>query len=140
LGDYLTTEEGLAVYNQDRIQTLPLPKKYWPASSILGIVIALKGSFAEVVNTLKAHGFSSERALRVAIKTKRGLCDTRKPGAFTKDAVYFRGRKLILSFLQNNGDLRDLYLGKINLEALPLVKKIPGIKPPLYLPDYLKSE
>ncbi|MFH0820692.1 MAG: tyrosine/phenylalanine carboxypeptidase domain-containing protein [Candidatus Peregrinibacteria bacterium] len=139
LAGYLTTQEGLAVYNQERTEAMETQKKYWPASSIIGIDASLRGGFTEVVTTLRQHGFDAERALKVALKTKRGLADTSKAGGFTKDAVYIRGKQLILSFLQQGGNLKDLYIGKINVEDLPLVKKIKGLKQPLYLPEYLKT-
>ncbi|MBN1258864.1 DUF1704 domain-containing protein [Candidatus Peregrinibacteria bacterium] len=139
LAGYLATQEGLAVYNQERTEASETPKKYWPASSVIGIRKAMQGSFAEVYGAILQLGFSPERALKVALKVKRGLKDTGQPGAFTKDAVYFTGRKIIYSFMAEGGDLHDLYIGKINLNDLPLIKKIKGIKAPYYLPEYLKT-
>lgn len=140
LADYLLTEEGLAIYNQNRVQPLPIAKTYWPASSTIGVAQSLKGSFIETVNELIKLGFDKSRAQRVALKTKRGLTDTSEPGGFTREIVYFKGHKMILEFLENGGDLRDLYYGKINLKDLPLIKKIQELKQPWLLPFYLQNK
>jgi len=139
LADYLMTEEGLAVYNQGKTESSETGKKYWGASSVIGISTAMKGSFADVYQVILKLGFGPTRAWSVALKAKRGLMDTSQPGAFTKDGVYFRGHQMIVDFVEEGGDLRDLYYGKINLEDLAVVKKIKGLKPPVYLPDYLRD-
>lgn len=138
LADYLATEEGLAVYNQDRTEASETEKKYWPASSVIGIEVARKESFAHVYQTVLELGFSRERAWKVALKAKRGLSDTALPGCFTKDGVYFKGHRMILEFIQRGGDPKELYYGKINLNDLSLVKKIDHLKQPIFLPDYLR--
>lgn len=140
LADYLTTEEGLAVYNQEQTESSDTPKKYWPASSVIGIHKAINSSFADVYAELVGLGFGIERSWKVALKAKRGIADTSKPGAFTKDFVYFKGYRMILEFIKNGGDLKDLYYGKINLEDLDIVKKVKGLKSPTFLPGHLRGE
>ncbi len=140
LADYLATEEGLAVYNQERTEFGETEKKYWPASSVVGIYRAMYGSFADVYAELVKLGFSMDRAWKVALKAKRGLADTSKPGAFTKDFVYFKGHRMILDFIEKGGDLRNLYYGKINMNDLDIVKKVKGLKKPTFLPTYLREK
>lgn len=140
LADYLTTEEGLAVYNQELTESSDTIKKYWPASSVVGIFEAMQGSFIDVYQKIVELGFGAERAWRVALKAKRGLGDTSQPGAFTKDFVYFKGFKMIKAFVAGGGDLRDLYYGKTNLEDLGIVKKVKGLRSPIYLPTYLRKD
>lgn len=137
LANYLTSEEGLAVYTQRKVETKETIKKYLSASFVIGIYKAMNGSFVDVYNEIIKYGFDSERAWKVALKSKRGLTDTSQPGAFTKDFIYYKGYKMIEKFIRDGGDLRDLYYGKINLEDLDLVKKVKGLKPPMYLPEYL---
>ncbi|MBU1018084.1 DUF1704 domain-containing protein [Patescibacteria group bacterium] len=139
LADYLATEEGLAVYNQERTESNETEKKYWPASSVVGIYRAMHGSFADVYAEVVKLGFSMDRAWKVALKAKRGLEDTSKPGAFTKDFVYFKGYRMILNFIEKGGDIRDLYYGKINMNDLDIVKKVKGLKKPTFLPSYLRE-
>jgi alpha-L-glutamate ligase-like protein/uncharacterized protein (TIGR02421 family) len=139
LADYLTTEEGLAVYNQEQTESTQTVKKYWPASSVIGIYIAMKGSFADVYAEIVRLGFGAERAWRVALKSKRGIADTSQSGAFTKDFVYYKGFKMIEDFVSNGGDLKELYFGKTNLEDLDTIKKVKGLKSPIYLPSYIRA-
>jgi uncharacterized protein (TIGR02421 family) len=140
VADYLMTEEGLAVYNQERTESGLTEKKFWPASSVIGIHRALNGSFAEVYDTLVKLHFSVDRAWKVALKAKRGIADTSEPGAFTKDFLYFKGYHQIREFIENGGDLKDLYYGKVSLTDLDIVKKVKGLKPPLFLPSYLHQK
>ncbi|MFH1012407.1 MAG: tyrosine/phenylalanine carboxypeptidase domain-containing protein [Candidatus Peregrinibacteria bacterium] len=139
LAHYLMTEEGLAVYNQEKTESGETSKKYWPCSSVIGIYKALDGSFSDVYQEVLRYGFDADRAWRVALKAKRGLTDTSCSGAFTKDFVYFKGHRMILDFVRKGGDLRDLYYGKTNLEDLPLIKKVAGLKKPVFLPKYLQE-
>jgi alpha-L-glutamate ligase-like protein/uncharacterized protein (TIGR02421 family) len=139
LADYLLTEEGLAVYNQEKTESSETIKKYWPASSVIGIYKAMHSSFADTYAEVMKYNFGAERAWRVALKAKRGLTDTGKPGAFTKDFVYFHGHKMIQDFVKQGGDLKDLYYGKINLNDLSIIKKVKGLKAPKYLPAYLRG-
>lgn len=140
LADYLMTEEGLAVYNQEKTESNETEKKYWPASSVIGIWVAMHGSFADVYAEIVKLGFDMNRAWKVALKAKRGLADTSSPGAFTKDFVYFKGYKMIKEFVENGGDLKDLYYGKTNLKDIDLIKKVKGLKPPIFLPGYLRDD
>ena len=139
LADYLMTEEGLAVYNQEQTEASETIKKYWPASSVVGIYTAMNGSFADTYAEVLKCGFGAERAWKVALKAKRGLTDTSSPGAFTKDFVYFKGYRMILDFVKKGGDLARLYYGKTNLNDLEIVKKVKGLKAPRYLPSYLRG-
>ncbi len=138
LADYLMTEEGLAVYNQDQTESSETIKKYWPASSVIGIYTAMHGSFVDVYEEIMKHDFGADRAWQVALKAKRGLSDTSKPGAFTKDFVYFQGYHMLLDYVKNGGDLKNLYYGKTNLNDLDIVKKVKGLKEPRYLPSHLR--
>ncbi len=140
LADYLMTEEGLAVYNQEQTESTETIKKYWAASTVIGVDEAMRGSFVDIYLKVVDAGFGAERAWTVALKTKRGLADTSQPGAFTKDAVYFKGHQMIEDYVQNGGDLKLLYCGKTNLEDLETIKKVKGLKTPLYLPAYLREE
>lgn len=131
--NYLKTQEGLAVYNQEYISG----EKSLAALSVVAIDIGLENSFSDVFNWLLSQGIAKDRAFKTAAKIKRGLSDTSKGGAFTKDLVYFEGAKAIAEFVKNGGDLKRLYIGKIALEDLDVASKIPGIVAPKYLPKWL---
>jgi hypothetical protein len=95
---------------------------------------ALHTSFAELRARILERGFDDVRALRTCLKVKRGMGDTERPGAFTKELLYFRGWQLVHGYLEGGGDLRELYRGKIHLRDLALIRKVPGLIEPVYLP------
>jgi len=137
--NYLMTEEGLAIYNQERILSKNHVKNFYPALNALAVVTAQKESFLNVFEMLLNYGVDSERAWITSVKVKRGISDTSASGAFTKDGLYFIGRQKIDEFIKSGGDLRKLYIGKVGIETLPLIEKIEEIKEPKYLPEYLKA-
>lgn len=136
-GDYLTTQEGLAIYNQERAVTGVTEKHFWNVALVLLIDVAMNGSFREVFEVALSMGFSEEKSFQLALKSKRGFESTVTFGAFTKDLIYFRGKRLIEDFVASGGDLRRLYLGKIDLGSLELVEAIPSLVSPRFLPSSL---
>lgn len=130
---YLQTQEGLAIYNQE-MQT---QQKSSSPISVLAIYKAASSSFTDVYSYLIDFGVSQERALNIALKVKRGLSDTSKPGAFTKDWIYFKGNKEIKEFIQGGGELKRLYIGKIALDDLEIIEQVPGLMDPIYLPSFI---
>ena len=131
---YLETQEGLAIYNQNSVLSVENEKRYWPAASTLAVRYGDDHSFAKLRAYIRRLGFDDVRALRTCFKVKRGMTDTSKPGAFTKELVYFRGWKLVTKFLEDGGDLNELYKGKINLHDIDLVRNISDLIDPVYLP------
>ncbi|HLD08131.1 MAG TPA: tyrosine/phenylalanine carboxypeptidase domain-containing protein [Candidatus Peribacterales bacterium] len=134
MAGYLETQEGLAVYNQNQLLSEQNEKRYWPALNVLAVHYGLNHSFAELRNYIRRLGFSDERALRTCLKVKRGMGNTAHRGAFTKELVYFRGFKLVNDFLASGGNIRELYLGKVNLRDMELVRQIKDLIDPVYLP------
>lgn len=138
---YLDTQEGLAIWSQNRVLSAYHEKRYGPARNVLAIAYALEHSFAETRKYLEEElGYRPEKALSKAIDLKRGLTDTSQPGGFTKGLVYFRGMRAIEHYVQQGGDLERLYIGKIALEDLDQLEQIPGVKAPILLPLFLREE
>ncbi|MDO8648559.1 MAG: DUF1704 domain-containing protein [Candidatus Peregrinibacteria bacterium] len=138
---YLDTQEGLAIWNQNRVISANHEKRYGPARSVLGIAFALEHSFCETVRYLEDElHYDHEKAFGKAFELKRGLRDTAEPGGFTKGIVYFRGVRAIEQFVLSGGDLKRLYIGKIAVEDLEHAEKVPGVKPPLLLPVFLREQ
>ncbi|MCK5020610.1 MAG: DUF1704 domain-containing protein [Candidatus Peribacteraceae bacterium] len=136
--NYLDTQEGLATYNQNRIYGEHHEKRFNPPRNVLGVAYALDHSFAETRTYLHEElGFDEEKALTSAISMKRGLSDTSEYGAFTKSIVYYRGLRAIEHFIKEEGNIADLYIGKIAMEDLEQIKKITDLQPPLLLPNFL---
>jgi alpha-L-glutamate ligase-like protein/uncharacterized protein (TIGR02421 family) len=136
LADYLETEEGLAIYNQALVLRKSHEKEYWPVLSLLAVEYATTHSFREVYDFVRQAGFSEDRAWKTAVKVKRGLIDTREAGGFTKEHTYFSGLQKIQKFVDSGGDLKKLYVGKIRVEDLEKVEKIPKLKKPEILPEF----
>ncbi len=139
--NYLETQEGLAVFNQNRVLSPYHEKRNGPARSVLAVAYALEHSFVDLRRYLQEElGYRSAKALTKAIELKRGLHDTSEPGSFTKSLVYFRGWRAVERFAGQGGDLRRLYIGKIALEDLELAEKVPGVKKPAIIPNFLRGE
>ncbi len=137
---YLDTQEGMAIFNQNRFLPPDHEKRSGPARNLLGVAFALEHSLAETRRYLEEELlYEPEKALNKALEHKRGLSDTSEPGGFTKGIVYFRGLRAIEQFLSQGGDLKRLYVGKIAWEDVPLVEQVPGLKAPLILPEFLRE-
>jgi hypothetical protein len=115
-------------------------KRYRHAVNVLGVEYALTHSFAELRHHLQYElGMDARRALLKAVDMKRGIAQTADAGAFTKSLVYFRGLQLIEEFMQSGGDLRQLYIGKIDVRDIALLTSIEGLRPPVILPHFLRT-
>jgi len=136
LANYLETEEGLAIFNQNLVLKKDSEKKYWPIVNLLAVEFAATHNFCEVFNFVKKYGFDSERAWKTALKTKRGLSDTATPGGFTKEHLYFSGLHKIAKFVDGGGDLQKLFVGKIKVEDIETVAQLSEIRPAKLLPDF----
>lgn len=132
---YLRTEEGLAVWNQNQLGLNLGDKAITPPLLIVAIYLSQRMSFHDLFHYLKST-FELDDAMcwKLCVKAKRGLSDTSKKMAFHKDAIYFMGLRDIEKFLKKDGDIADLYVGKITVADLPLIQKISGLRPAKYLP------
>ncbi len=137
---YIDTQEGLAVYLQNNVLPPLHDKRFWAPRSALGVAFALHHGFRETRAYLEGIGFSPEKALQKTLTLKRGMGDTSKPGAFAKDLVYFRGARMIDEFVENEGDLARLYIGRVALEDLETIEALPGIVRPILLPSFLREK
>jgi hypothetical protein len=115
------------------------PKRLGPARSFLAVEYARTHGFRDTrIYLEKTLGYTPEKALNKSIDVKRGLTQTGEPGGLTKGSVYFPGLTSIESYVSGGGDLRRLYVGKVTLEDLDLIEKIPNIEAPLLLPEWLR--
>ena len=120
---YLDTEEGLAAYNEycSGLLTPRILKNY--AGRVFANELSLKNSFSAVYNALLEY-FPKGDAWTLTLRAKRGLRDTSKPGAFTKDHLYLKGFLKVKDFAEKGGDMSKLYVGKIGVEHVPLLDYI----------------
>jgi alpha-L-glutamate ligase-like protein/uncharacterized protein (TIGR02421 family) len=134
MAGYLETQEGLAIFNQNKVLSEGNEKRFWPALGVLAVHYGAEHSFSELRAFIRSLGFDDSRALRTCFKIKRGMGDTGKHGAFAKELVYFRGWLAVREFLQEGGDIKKLYIGKITLRDIDLIRRVEGLIEPVYLP------
>jgi alpha-L-glutamate ligase-like protein/uncharacterized protein (TIGR02421 family) len=140
LANYLITQEGLAMYNVEKQRHEPFTQNLKALSHVIAIDQAISSSFLETFRALRELEIPEKIAFRSCLKAKRGFYDTSKPGAFTKDYIYYKGYHQIKEYVENNGDLKDLYIGKLNIFDLERIKEIPGIISPKFLPGFLGGQ
>jgi uncharacterized protein (TIGR02421 family) len=121
--DYLTTEEGLAIFNEEHAKLLTIERLKAISARVIAVNMSLKNSFSTVYNELKEH-IPDEVAYIITTRTKRGLSDTSKPGAYTKDYVYLKGFFDVKKYLKSGGSLKKLYTGKIGIKHVNLLPKL----------------
>lgn len=127
------TEEGLAA-NIEKILGLSSQKKIKEyAGRLYAIHFAAKNNFFQTYREMEKY-FDMETAFRLSLRAKRGIADQSRPGAFYKDALYFKGMQKVEKFLKTH-EIKELYFGKYAIEDIPLVKSIPGLREPKYLPN-----
>lgn len=130
---YLMTEEGLAVVNEERMGYIDAARTRTFAGRVMAAARALSAPFHEVYAEQRDFGFSHEESFTTAKRVKRGLSDTSQPGGYIKDQAYLAGRLLLEEYIMSGGDLSRLYVGKIALEHVPIVREL-GLRPPRFMP------
>ncbi|OGD62512.1 hypothetical protein A2160_00375 [Candidatus Beckwithbacteria bacterium RBG_13_42_9] len=130
--NYLETEEGQAIYMVNKLG-LKTKKIFFPQLRTILIDLALDHSFSFIFQRALEYGLEKEEAWNLCSRIKRGLKDTSLPGAFTKDGVYYPGYLKIKKYLNSN-PINSLYLGKVSLELMEEIKKLPNLVKPRYLP------
>jgi len=131
--NYLATEEGLAVVNEERFGLLNNENLKNYAARAIAVQMAMGKSFSKVYNYLLDF-FPPNTAFKLALRAKRGIADTSKPGGCPKDYVYIDGYIRVKEYLDKGGDLDKLYIGKVGLEHLSTIDEIQGLKKPKFLP------
>jgi uncharacterized protein (TIGR02421 family) len=134
-GEYMRTEEGLAVFNEKKSGVFSPQNEKTYAGRVVAVNYALSHSFFETFEYLK-NFFLEDEAYTLTQRVKRGVPYSKK-GAFTKDYSYYAGAKEIENYAQNEKLTKELYIGKISVTDMGLVKKISGIVEPKWLPSYL---
>ena len=132
-----TTEEGLAIWNELRINPPGVERQRIIFARTLAVACARKGSFLEVFKRLVSYRLRPDSAWEICVRVKRGLKNTGTHGAFTKDYHYLKGYLEVENYQKKGGDLTKLYVGKINVAHVALLPHFPSLVPPRYLPPRL---
>ena len=134
LAGYEETQEGLAVLAEYLVGGLSPARLRQLAGRVVAVHLMVTGaSFADVHQRLVDAGFSRSGAFTIAARAYRS-------GGLTKDAIYLRGLLDLLGHLADGGTLDLLWLGKLSLDALPLVAELAErgvLHGPRLLPRYL---
>lgn len=122
--DYLITEEGLAIYNQWKFVTKNDAKYYGAAERYCLIDFWLKHSYKEFVQELiKTYNYDYGSVFNYLARLKRWVKDTSKNYIFLKDIIYINWFLQVKKFIENGGNINELYFGKISLQDLAEIKK-----------------
>jgi uncharacterized protein (TIGR02421 family) len=118
LAGYEETQEGLAVLAEHLAGGLTGGRLRQLAARVLAVHEMIGGAeFGDVHRGLTDAGVSREQAFTITTRVFRG-------GGLTKDAVYLRGLGELLKHLGAGQSLDPLWLGKMPLEAVPLVEEL----------------
>lgn len=138
LPDYDELQEGLAVLAEYLVGGLNNSRLRLLAGRVVaGHNIINGASFIETFRILnKDHGFTQRNSFMITTRIYRG-------GGMLKDIIYLRGLVKLLDYLKNGGELDPLFIGKIGVEHIPIIKELQLRKvlhpTPLY-PRYLKDD
>ena len=113
--DYLSTEEGLASFLQDRLSDSG-QSLFQHAAEYVASDVGLNGSFIDVFNYFVNIGFTKDLAWKRAIRHKFGFKDTSLPGDILKPAMYFYYENEIEKLTSD--EILRLFVGKISITDL----------------------
>lgn len=116
---YEQLQEGMAVLAEFFVNGLNINRLKLLAARVMAVDALIDGAdFIETYNLLcNEFGFSGKTAFNIAMRVHRG-------GGYTKDAIYLTGLIQVLGFIEDGGDITNLYGGKFALAHLPLVEEL----------------
>ena len=117
---YIKTEEGLASYLGDYFSTTGKLSLKHHALKYLGGHLAKKSSFSQVFDFFLNGGFTPPLAFRRTFRLKRGFEDTSMPGCYGRESMYYEGMLEVKRYIENGGDLKKIYAGKMGLQDIHL--------------------
>jgi uncharacterized protein (TIGR02421 family) len=135
LAGYEELQEGLAVLAESLVGGLTRSRMRQLAARVVAVKQLTDGAtFVDVFRTLvREYDFDQRAAFNITMRVYRG-------GGLTKDAIYLRGFERILRYVQKGGDLTPLFVGKMAVEHIPIIKELQHrmvLKPVSIIPRYL---
>lgn len=116
---YEELQEGLAVLAEYITDGLTNGRMRTLAARVVAVHEMISGkSFVETFNllTLK-YQFTEQSAFNICMRAYRG-------GGLTKDAVYLKGFLNIINYIKKGRNLKNLLIGKIREDYLPVVREL----------------
>jgi uncharacterized protein (TIGR02421 family) len=119
LAGYEELQEGIAVLAEYLGGYLSRPRLRVLAGRVVAAhCLVQRATFLETFRTLtEQHMFDKHTAFTITMRIYRG-------GGLTKDAVYLRGLLKVLEYLQGGGELEPLFVGKIAVSHIPLIREL----------------
>lgn len=111
----LLTEEGLAVAAEARVGLLPDGFLARQSAVLRAVELGRQLGFRELYDALRKDT-GDNFAWQICLRVKRGLADPAAPGVYAKDTAYARGYRLVSEWLDDGGDLKWLYVGKVGVQ------------------------
>lgn len=138
LAGYEALQEGVAVLNEYLVGELSVSRLRTLAARVVAVHGMQSGvGFVDNYHELTGkYHFTQRSAYGIILRTYRG-------GGLTKDAVYLRGLRDIFHYLAGGGNIEPLYVGKIGLPHLPIMRELQWrkvIKQPTLMPFHLSEE
>ena len=135
LPGYVSTEEGLASFFEELTGNTSKETMRDYAARVIAVDSVYKGlDFRQTFERLRSYGLSDDQAWNLTVRAHRA-------GGYIKDHIYLDGYRKVKKFAETIGDFKTLYVGKIGIEDLPLIKKYldKGIlKEAIYKPKFIE--
>jgi hypothetical protein len=116
--NYLETEEGLALYNEELNGVLSQDDMRKYALRVIACQWAVSKGFYELFNLLNNY-VSIDDSWNLTLRVKRGLEDTSHVGGFLKDSLYLSGYMKVKNLKQS--DIDNLWIGKVGIKELEII-------------------
>lgn len=122
--NYISTEEWLAIHNQNRFLSRKDSKYYSIFERYYFLDYAQKNNYKKLVEEhLKYYEDKYSLAFNYIVRLKRWVKDVTQNYVFTKDVVYLNWFNDIKNFIKNGWKINELYLWKIWINDLQEFKK-----------------
>lgn len=118
LPGYLPTEEGLTSYFEELTGNSSEEMMRDYAARVIAVDSVCKGlNFKQTFDKLKSYHFTDNQTWDLGVRAHRA-------GGYIKDHVYLDGYRQVKEFAGKEGDFKTLYVGKIGIGDLPLIRKL----------------
>ncbi|MFC1761655.1 flavohemoglobin expression-modulating QEGLA motif protein [Planctomycetota bacterium] len=138
LAGYEELQEGMAVLSEYLVGGLSRSRMRQLAGRVVAVrCLTESATFVETFRVLnRDYRFKRNTAYTITMRVFRG-------GGLTKDAVYLRGLEAILQYVQKDGNLDPLLVGKMAVEHIPIIKELlyrKVLQPAPIVPRYLQND
>lgn len=123
-GGYLSCEEWLATYNQNKFLSKNDKKYYYNAERYFFIDSMMVNWYQETLWKMKEfYNNDFESIFKYILRMKRWVENISENYCFPKDVVYLNGFLEVKNYIQNGWNVKELYFWKISLLDLEEIKK-----------------